>query len=87
MRLDIQAGNKKWQAAIDIEMGQIHEYETFIDKGKVVWEKGRPKGLTEEYKRIRCNFVFDVKHCGNIRQDLWLMGPGQKHLLRECIQE
>ena len=42
-RLDALAKNTKWQDAIDTEMSQIMEYETFIDKGKVVWDRDKPQ--------------------------------------------
>ena len=45
--------------AITLELDQINEYNTFIDKGyhrKVASPSG--------YKKIRVHFVFDVKHDG-----------------------
>lgn len=38
-------------------MKQLHEYETFIGKGK---EASIPTG----YKKIHCHMVYDVKHDG-----------------------
>jgi hypothetical protein len=56
MRLDERNGNKRWQEAIDLELSQIDEYETFEDKGK----SPPPAG----YKKIRVHLVFDVKPSG-----------------------
>ena len=71
MRLDEQNGNHRWQESVDIEMGQIHEYKTFIDKGKVRYSKeGRVLGVGNEYKRVRVHLVFDVKHCGKYKARL-----------------
>ena len=57
MQLDAKNGNKKWKDAVNTELSQIVEYETFEDKGAKV-----PK----DFKLIRCHFVFDVKHDGRI---------------------
>ena len=57
MKLDAQNGNRRWKDAVNSELGQIFEYETFADKGKGT---KMPAG----YKQIRCHFVFDVKHDG-----------------------
>ena len=34
MQLDAKNGNKKWKEAVNTELSQIVEYETFEDKGK-----------------------------------------------------
>jgi hypothetical protein len=57
MALDAKNGNLRWKDAINTELAQIIEYETFEDKGK------RTK-VPNNYKLIRCHFVFDVKHDG-----------------------
>ena len=57
MDLDLKNGNTRWRDAEKLEMKQLHEYETFIDKGK---EAHIPVG----YKKIRCHMVYDVKHDG-----------------------
>ncbi len=64
LMLDKQNGNKKWQDAVELELSQIDEYQTFKDNGRAIF-KGKdilnaPKG----YKRIRVHLVFDVKHDG-----------------------
>jgi len=56
VRLDRQNGNTMWQDAIALEMKQLDEYDTFKDTG----QKEPPDG----YKKIRCHFVFAVKHDG-----------------------
>ena len=57
MQLDAKNGNKKWKEAVNTELSQISEYETFEDKGKGA-------KVPNDYKLIRCHFVFDVKHDG-----------------------
>ena len=57
IELDKKNGNTKWQEAEAIEMGQLHEYKTFVDKGK---GGQAPAG----YKKIRCHIIYDVKHDG-----------------------
>jgi len=53
--IDRQNGNTRWQDAVDLEMRQLDEYETFKDNGKT-WPDG--------YQRLRIHLVFDVKHDG-----------------------
>ena len=55
VRIDTRNGNTMWQDAIDLEMGQLDEYETFRVHGKT-----KPDG----YKQIKVHLVFDVKHDG-----------------------
>ena len=50
MQLDAVSGNTKWKDAINTELTQIIEYETFEDKGK-----GAKVPMV--YKLIRCHFV------------------------------
>ena len=57
MELDLENGNTLWQDAMALELAQIQEYETFIDKGK---GDKQPPG----YKRITVRFVYAVKHDG-----------------------
>jgi hypothetical protein len=45
VRLDKLHGNNKWQGATKLEMGQLHEYDTFHEKGI---------GTTPEEKSILC---------------------------------
>jgi len=59
LRLDERNGNTLWTEAIALELNQIDEYDTFIDKGHHTKAKA-PTG----YKKIRVHFVFDVKHDG-----------------------
>ena len=57
VELDIKNGNTCWQDAEALEVKQVEDYETFIDKGK---DAIPPAG----YKKIRCHMVYDVKHDG-----------------------
>jgi Reverse transcriptase (RNA-dependent DNA polymerase) len=59
MRLDQRNGNTLWSDAIKLELTQINEYDTFIDKGHHT-KTTPPSG----YKKIRVHLVFDVKHDG-----------------------
>ena len=59
MKLDARNGNKRWQESIDLELQQIDEYDTFIDKGHK--DKTKPP---DGYKKIRVHLVFAVKHDG-----------------------
>jgi hypothetical protein len=56
-RLEQQNGNTQWGDAIALELGQIDEYATFIDKGHHT-KDSPPNG----FKKIRAHLVFDVKH-------------------------
>ena len=56
-QLDKRNGNTRWQDAVDLEMQQIDEYDTFTDYG---YHGTPPSG----YKKIRVHLVFDVKHDG-----------------------
>jgi hypothetical protein len=47
----------RWQEAEATQMGQMLEYETFIDKGIA---GNVPSG----YKSICCHMIYDVKHDG-----------------------
>jgi Reverse transcriptase (RNA-dependent DNA polymerase) len=58
-RLDQKNGNTLWGNTTAIELGQIDEYITFIDKGHRTKVKP-PNG----FKKIRVHLVFDVKHDG-----------------------
>ena len=57
MQLDAASGNTQWKGAINTELMQIIEYETFEAKGKGA-------EVPMDYKLIRCHFLFDVKHDG-----------------------
>ena len=59
IRLDNKNGNTLWADAIKLELQQISDYNTFIDKGHHT--KTRPP---PGYKKIRVHFVVDVKHDG-----------------------
>jgi hypothetical protein len=58
-RLDQKNGNTLWGDATALELGQINEYVTLINKShhtKVIPPNG--------FKKIRVHLVFDVKHDG-----------------------
>jgi hypothetical protein len=57
MELDKANGNTMWRDAELTELGQIDEYDSFLDKG--VGYKPGP-----EFKRIRVHMVYAVKHDG-----------------------
>ena len=57
MELDRINGNTMWKDAETTELGQIDEYESFIDKG-IGYKPG------SDYKKIRVHMVYAVKHDG-----------------------
>ena len=75
MELDRENGNTKWLDAENLELKQIHYYDTFINKGKM------SQPLTG-YKKIKVHFVYDVKHDG--RHKARLVAGG--HLTDEPIE-
>ena len=87
LQLDIQNGNHKWKDAIDFEIEQIKEYQVFKDYGKSVYEKDKIANAPKGYPKIRVHFVFDVKHCGNSKQDLWQMDILPSNLMKLSTQE
>jgi hypothetical protein len=56
LRLDNRNGNTLWENAATLELTQIDDYDTFIDKGHHT--------KTKPYKKIRVHLIFDVKHDG-----------------------
>ena len=50
MELDLKHGDKKWYKAVQNELQQIFEYETFIDKGKGY-------KMPSDYTKINVHFV------------------------------
>ena len=54
--LDQRNGNNKWKEATDLEIAQLLDYNTFVDIGF----KDTPAG----YQKIRCHFIYDIKHDG-----------------------
>ena len=57
MELDQINGNTKWRDAEILEVAQLIELNTFIDKGI---GKASPEG----YHKIMCHMIYDVKHDG-----------------------
>ena len=60
MELDNNNGNNRWKQAETLELGQIHEYRTFLDKGK-----NAP--IPDGYKKIKVHFVYAVKYDGRYK--------------------
>jgi hypothetical protein len=67
VRLDKLNGNEKWQNCTKLEMDQLHEYDTFHDKGI-----GTAPG--EGFKKIRVHLVYAVKHDGRHKARLCANG-------------
>ena len=63
MELDRQNGNTKWRDSEIVELSQIQEYKTFIDKGY-----GYIPG--PDYKKIKVHIVYAVKHDGRHKSRL-----------------
>jgi len=57
IQMDKENGNTLWQDAVDKELAQIDEYETFEDKG-TDFKPGA------DWKKITVHLVFAVKHGG-----------------------
>jgi hypothetical protein len=55
IRLNKLHGNDKWQSATKLEIDQLHEYDTFHDKG-IRTTPGK------KFKKIRVHLVFEGKH-------------------------
>jgi len=63
---DQQNGNHAWQEAIDKDLLQFGDYETFkVWKGHCI-----PQG----YQKIKCHLVFDAKHDGRKKARLVVTG-------------
>lgn len=58
-RIDAKNGNTRWQDATILEVTQLFEYRTFIDKGHI-----RVAIIPKGYRKIKVHLVFDVKHDG-----------------------
>jgi hypothetical protein len=67
---DKRNGNTLWADAATLELTQIDDYDTFIDKGHHSKVKA-PAG----YKKIRVHQIFNVKHDG--RHKVRLVADGQ----------
>ena len=60
--LDDKYGTTRWMDAVVVEMSQLDEYNTFIDKGHK--DDVDPSQILPDFKKIRVHLVFDVKHDG-----------------------
>ena len=63
VQFDIENNNTLWQDAEALEIKLLHEYVTFEDLGVL-------QETPDKYKRIRCLWVYDVKHDGRHRARL-----------------
>jgi len=59
VRIDRENDNRRWQESEELEVKQLKDYNTFIDKGHK--SRNRPP---EGYKKITLHFVYAVKHDG-----------------------
>ena len=63
IKLDSNNSNNCWKQSETLELGQIHEYDTFLDKGK-----NAP--IPDGYKKIKVHFVYAAKHDGRYKARL-----------------
>jgi hypothetical protein len=63
MQIDDDNGNTQWQDSEVLELSQINEYDTFIDKGKGY-------DPSPGYKQIKVHFVYAIKHDGQHKSRL-----------------
>ena len=63
IKLDSNNSNNRWKQSETLELGQIHEYDTFLDKGKNA-------SIPDCYKKIKVYFVYAVKHDGRYKSRL-----------------
>ena len=57
LQFDKDNGNTKWFDSVQLELGQVDDYNTFTDKGKD-WTAG------PDFKKTSIHLVFAVKHDG-----------------------
>jgi hypothetical protein len=65
--LDKQTSNISWKKMEATEMGQLKEYETFVDIG-IAWN------IPSGFKIIHCHMRYDVKHDGRHKAQLFAGG-------------
>ena len=61
LELDKKNGNTSWQDCTKTKMVQLHDYNTFEDKGK-------NSPIPSRYKHIRTHLVYAVKHDGRHKE-------------------
>ena len=71
-KLDQENGNELWRQAMDAEINQLLDYETFVDKGMI---QSAPEG----YQLIKCRMIFAVKQDGRRMGCLVAGGHMTKH--------
>ena len=59
LEFDRENGTNLWEAATMLELKQLDEYDTFIDKGAF-----NKHTIPQGFKLIRVHFVYAVKHDG-----------------------
>ena len=57
LRVDEENGNDSWKKAIKLEIQQLMDYDTFIDKEL-------RNLMPNDYTKLRCCMIFAVKHDG-----------------------
>ena len=63
--LDKANRNSKWYDAVQLELQQIAEYNTFRDHGQAIYYRNKTvTNAPPDYKKIRVHLVFAVKHDG-----------------------
>ena len=63
LRIDALNKSTRLHDTEQLELEQIDEYDTFIEKDKAKLDsKGRVLNAWQGYKKIRAHFVFDIKH-------------------------
>ena len=81
IRLDKENSSTHWQDAMNLDLTQIHEYKVFKDTGKAQFHNG--KAVTPDgFQKIRCHFVYAVKHDGRFKARLVADG----HLTKEPVE-
>ena len=79
--------NDNWKKVIRLEIQQLTDYNTFIDKGL-------KQHMSNDYTKIRCCVIFTVKHNGQHKARFlqWTLNTtcNIKHILRcsvymECL--
>ena len=81
--LDRANRNSRWYDAVQLELQQIMEYNTFRDHGKAIFDNHKKiVNAPPDYKKIRVHLVFAVKHDG--RHKARLVADG--HLTPEPVE-
>ena len=60
MKIDTLNGDTRWADSEALEVSQLNDYESF----KIL---GYKAAVPEGYTKIKCHFVYDIKHCGKFK--------------------